>query len=152
MPFIKITTNFKWNGSDDLLTRCGLESGGKVQKAIDNAVIRFSIPYCPMDTGTLARSPYSASTSGRVIYPGPYARYQYYGKVMGPNIPIFDDDSGEPTRFFSPPGQKKHLTGEDLTYRTDKNALAGAFWVERMKADRMQDILEEARKNVNRTD
>lgn len=152
MAFVKVTADFRYNGADDLLKKCGLEKGGRVQKAIDNAVIRFAIPYCPMDSGTLAKSPYTASTPGKVVYPGPYARYQYYGKVMGPNIPVFEDDSGEPTRFFSPPGRKKHLTGEDLTYRTDKNPLAGSFWIVRMKADRMEDILKEAQNNVNRKD
>lgn len=152
MATVRITADFQWNDSTDLLKKCGLEKGGRVQKAVDNAVIRFAIPYCPMDSGTLARSPYAASTPGKVVYPGPYARYQYYGNVMGPNIPVFDDDSGEPTRFFSPPGQKKHLTGKKLVYRKDKNALAGPFWVERMKADRMNDILKEAQNNVRRKD
>ena len=77
------------------------------------------------------------------------ARYLYYGEVMGPNIPVFEDDTGTPTRFFSPPGQEKHLTGRALTFRMDSNPLAGAFWFERMKADHMQDILEEARNVAN---
>jgi len=140
-----ISAKFEWNNGADLSKLCGLDKDGRVQKAIDNAVIAHCIPYCPMDTGTLTKSPYSASTPGKVVYPGPYARYLYYGKVMGPNIPVFDDNSGEPTRFFSPPGQKKHLTGKDLTYRTDKNPLAGAFWFERMKADHSKDILKEAK-------
>lgn len=142
-----IKAKFQWNGTADLLRRCNLEKGGLVQKAIDKSVIDWNLKYCPWDSGTLAKSPYSATDigSGMVIYPGPYARYMYYGKVMGPNIPIFDDNSGEPTGFFSPPGQKKHLTGKDLTYRTDVNPLAGPFWHERMKADHMTDILEEAK-------
>ena len=100
-----------------------------------------------METGTLAKSPYSVTEigSGKVVYPGPYARYLYYGEVMGPSIPVFEDDSGEPTRFFSPPGQKKHLTGRQLEFSTDLNPLAGAFWFERMKADHMDDILKEAK-------
>ena len=60
-----------------------------------------------------------------------------------------EDDTGTPTRFFSPPGQEKHLTGRALTFRMDSNPLAGAFWFERMKADHMQDILEEARNVAN---
>lgn len=133
----------------DLLRSRGLEKGGRVQQAIDKAVIDFSLPYCPWDTGTLAKSPYAATTigSGQVIYPGPYARYLYYGEVYGPNIPVFEDDSGEPTRFFSPPGQKKHPTGRALDFSKSQAAngpLAGPFWFERMKADRGQDIVKEA--------
>lgn len=140
-----IKANFHWN-TTDLLSAHGLNPGGRVQTAIDNAVISYDMLYCPWETGSLAKSPYRASQpgSGKVIYPGPYARYQYYGEVMGPNIPVFDDSSGVPTRFFSPPGQKKHLTGRQLQYHTDTNPLAGSFWFERMKADHLQDIIEEA--------
>jgi len=126
----------------------GLGPGGRVQKAIDNAVVAHCMPYVPFKTGTLARSPYSAAPLGygKVIYNTPYARYQYYGEVMGPNIPVYEDDTGIPTRYFSPPGRKKQLTGRQLHYRQDMNPLAGAFWFERMKADHLQDIVKEAQR------
>ena len=133
----------------DLLQAAGLDKGGRVQQAIDKSVIDWSLPYCPWDTGAMAKSPYGATTigSGRVVYPGPYAHYQYYGEVYGPNIPVFEDDSGEPTRFFSPPGQKKHPTGQQLDYSKSQarnSPLAGSHWFERMKADHLQDIVKEA--------
>ena len=140
-----IKADFQWN-IDPLKAR-GLEPGGRVQQAIDNAIIRYCHPYVPFETGTLANSPYSASPpgSGQVIYNTPYARYLYYGEVMGPNIPVFEDDSGIPTRWYSPPGKKKHLTGRPLKYNQDVHPEAGAFWFERMKAVHGQDIIEEAR-------
>lgn len=146
MSFV-IKAHFQLNRS--LLASRGLEKGGRVQQAIDKSVIDWSLPYCPWDTGILAKSPYSATTigSGRVIYPGPYAHYQYFGEVYGPNIPIFEDDSGEPTRFVSPPNQKKHPTGRSLDYTKSQarnGALAGSFWFERMKADHAKDIIREA--------
>lgn len=132
-----------------MLKKFNLESGGLVQQTIDKTIIDYSLAYAPWETGSLAKSPYGATQigSGKVIYPGPYAHYQYYGEIYGPNIPVFEDDTGIPTRFFSPPGQKKHPTGRSLNHATDVNPLAGPFWFERMKADRMQDIIEEA-KNV----
>ncbi len=141
-----IQAQFQWNF--DPLTAHGLEPGGPVQMAVDNAVISYCMPYVPFETGTLARSPYLASPpgGGQVIYETPYARYLYYGVVYGPNIPVFEDDSGVPTRFFSPPGQKKHPTGRMLQYNTDTNPLAGSFWFPRMKASHGQDIVEEARR------
>ena len=131
-----------------VLAAQNLETGGLVQKVIDKSVIDWCLPYCPFDTGLLANSAYSATVigSGMVVYPGPYARYLYYGEVYGPNIPVFEDDSGVPTRWFSPPGQKKHPTGRALQFKTDLNPLAGSVWFERMKADHAKDILEEARK------
>lgn len=136
----------------DLLAQFGLEEGGIVQQVIDKSVIDYCLPYVPHDTGTLETSPYAVTVigSGEVVYPGPYAHYMYYGEVYGPNIPVFIDDSGEPAYFFSPPGEKKHPTGKQLQYSTDYNPLAGPFWLERMKADHLQDIIEEARKNVRR--
>lgn len=133
-----------------LLTKLNLESGGLVQKVIDEAVIRYSMPYVPWETGTLAKSAYTATDigSGTVIYPGPYAHYMYYGEVYGPNIPVFEDDSGEPTRWFSPPGRKKHPTGRQLQYATDVNPMAGSYWFERAKADHLDDIVEEAKRAV----
>lgn len=142
-----IKANFRLNR--DLLASRGLQKGGRVQQAIDKAVIDHSLPYCPWDTGTLAKSAYGATTigRGRVVYPGPYAHYLYYGEVYGPNIPVFEDGSGEPTRFFSPPGQKKHPTGRKLDFsksQYNNGPLAGSFWFERMKADHGEDILKEA--------
>lgn len=130
-----------------LLEAHDLEEGGLVQQAIDKSVIDWDLQYVPWETGTLGRSAYSATSigSGEVVYPGPYARYLYYGEVMGPNIPVYEDDSGEPTRYFSPPGKKKHLTGKSLQFSKDVNPLAGAFWFERMKADHAQDILQEVK-------
>lgn len=134
-----------------MLAKFNLEKGGLVQQTIDKRVIDYCIPYCPMETGTLAKSAYNATQigSGEVVYPGPYAHYLYYGEVYGPNIPIFGDDSGEPTGFFSPPGQKKQPTGRELQYSTDLNPLAGSYWFERMKADHMEDIIREAQNVAN---
>ncbi len=130
-----------------ILQKFNLEKGGRVQQTIDKAVIDYSLPYVPWETGTLAKSAYGATRlgSGKVVYPGPYAHYQYYGEVYGPNIPVFEDDSGIPTRFFSPPGQKKHPTGRSLQYSKDANPLAGSFWIRRMMASHAKNIVQEAK-------
>lgn len=130
-----------------MLQKFNLQQGGLVQQTIDKTVIDYNLAYCPWESGLMAKSAYGVTQigSGRVIYPGPYAHYQYYGEIYGPNIPVFEDDSGVPTRFFSPPRQKKHPTGRSLDHATDVNPLAGPFWFERMKADRLQDIVQEAK-------
>ena len=144
---IELTVKLDIPDPDQMLAKRNLELGGEVQKVIDKRVIDYSIPYCPFDTGVLANSAYSASNigSGLIVYNTPYAHYLYHGQVYGPNIPVFDDDSGTPTRWFSPPGKPKHPTGKELTYKTDLSPMAGPFWIDRMKADRMDDILKEAR-------
>ncbi len=149
MLTLEMKAFLKESTPEQIMERFGLQVGGPVQKVIDKTVIDYNMQYCPWETGMLAKSAYGATQigSGKIVYPGPYAHYMYYGEVYGPNIPVFEDKSGEPARFFSPPGQKKHSTGRKLKYATDVNPLAGSFWFERMKADRMQDIIQEA-KNV----
>ena len=133
-----------------MLQKFNLQQGGLVQQTIDKTVIDYNLAYCPWESGLMAKSAYGATQigSGRVIYPGPYAHYQYYGEIYGPNIPVFEDDSGVPTRFFSPPGQKKHPTGRSLDHATDVNPLAGPFWFERMKAAHKDAILRGASKRM----
>lgn len=140
---------------DDILRKFGLEEHGPVQKLIDQRVI----DYC-RDGGYVPASPYRALEasaqiatdigSGEVIWDTPYARYQYYGIVYGPNIPILDKETGVLLGFFSPPGKKKHPTDKKLTYDKAQNPNAGARWFERMKADHGDDIVEEARNYVRR--
>ena len=69
----------------------------------------------------------------------------YYGLVYGPNFPIFEDDSGVPTKWRSRKDIKKHPTGRFLTYKTDQNPDAGPHWIARMWAAHGDDVLKEVR-------
>lgn len=125
-----------------LLRRRGLKPGGEVQRVVDEAVIDYCDPKVPFATGTLKHSALIASVpgSGLIVYATPYARYLYYGEVMGPNIPVFEN--GELTGFVSPKGKKKHLTGRKLTYNGAPER--GSFWFERMMAEHKKDIIRKA--------
>lgn len=128
---------------EDILVRFGLERGGRVQQIIDQRVIDYSRRYIPASPNRVLENSAQPSTeigSGEVIYNTPYARYQYYGHVM-------TDEAG---RTWVGPGETKPIVHEDwpLQYDTAQNDLAGAYWFERMKADRLNDILEEARRAV----
>lgn len=136
---------------DDLLTACGFEEGGRVQQMIDQDVLDFCTPYIPASPDRTLEFSGQISTeigSGQVIWNTPYAHYQYVGIVYGPNIPIIQD--GVLMGWFSPPGRPKHPTDRELTYDKAQNPLAGAYWFERMKADRMNDILDDARRAAGR--
>ena len=100
-----------------ILAERGLQSGGNVQKSIDENVIRFSEPYVPFLTGFLAVDAPILGTvagSGLVVYRAPYARRQYY------------TNSGN---------------GKQGTAR---GGLRGRYWFDRMKADHGQKIIQEA--------
>lgn len=124
----------------------GLGDMGRVQKFVDQECIRQMAPYTPFLNGALEKSATLSTVigSGEVKQNTPYARYQYYGQVYGPNIPVFEN--GMIVGFFSPKGQKKHPTGRPLHYNRTGHPKAGAMWFDRMKADRKDDILNGARK------
>ena len=125
-----------------VLERRGLAPGGRVQRVVDLAVLRYCDPKVPFDTGTLKHSAITASAvgDGILVYSTPYARYLYYGEVYGPNIPIYE--GGELAGFRSPAGQKKHPTGRALTYQGAPER--GAHWFERAMAEHRQDVVREA--------
>jgi hypothetical protein len=100
------------------------------QKFIDNESLRLAVPYMPMQSGMLQKLGVLGTTigSGEVVYLGPYARYLYYGKVMVGRAP-------------------KQLTSTDLVFHGGGGSPArGAFWFERMKADKKNQILRGAAK------
>jgi len=150
-----------WDFDEEaLLEKFNLESGGLVQQTIDRDVITFSEPYVPMaeDGGALAASAWAFSDigGGRIVYGGPdgtdaYARYMYYGVVYGPNKPIFEHGNPDPVAFYSPRGKKKYpKIGQIMDYYKGHHRLAGPRWFEAMKADRLQDILEDAKNAVRK--
>lgn len=141
MP-VKFDARLDLSELNTALERRGLTPGGKVQKVVDLAVIRYCDPKVPFDTGPLKHSAITASAigDGMIVYATPYARYLYYGEVYGPNIPIFE--GGELAGFYSPPGKAKHPTGRALTYQGAPER--GAFWFERAMAEHKQDVVREA--------
>lgn len=105
----------------------------RAQAYIDEACIRHMDKYTPMLTGTLKHSATLGTQigSGCIEYASPYARYQYYGKLMVSSV------TGS---SYARQGEKKVLTSTELRYNTASNPLAGAFWFERMKADKKDEI------------
>lgn len=132
----------------EFVKKYGVGEGGHVQKVVDAAVIRECFPYVPFAEGALAGSANTATKigSGEVVYATPYARYQYYGEVYGPNIPIVEN--GEIVGWRSPP--EKHPTGRRLQYNTDLNPQAGSHWLDRAMADHGDDVLKEAQDATKR--
>ena len=77
-------------------------------------------PYVPMSAGSAAHMVNAARvTADSIIYPGPYAHYQYVGEGMAGRAP-------------------KHYTGQPLTYHG--GALRGKQWDKRMMADHGKEV------------
>lgn len=101
----------------------------KAQAYVDSEALRLCEPYVPMLTGALVKSGQSGTVvgSGLVRYTAPYARYQYYGRVM----------------IGKPP---KQAANKPLNYTKTVHPQAGALWFERMKFDHKGEILRGAAK------
>lgn len=131
--------HLEMKATDILKKSRGLEPMGRVQKFIDQETIRLMAPYTPYRAGILEKSATLGTKigSGEINQVSPYARFQYYGKVMVSSI------TGSP---WARHGEKKILTDRDLVHDKSIHPMAGPFWFERMKADKKDEILEGARK------
>ncbi len=103
----------------------------QAQRYVDSEVLRRCDSLTPRLNGHLIQSGVRATRlgSGMVQYNSPYARYQYYGKVMIGKAP-------------------KKITNIPLTYTGAPNR--GAKWFERMKVKDKKDILKGAGRIVGK--
>lgn len=131
------------NPTEKLISDRGLEPGGRVQKFIDKECIELMTKYTPWLNGVLEKAPESGTVigSGIIKQTTPYARFQYYGKVM-------IDPETEST--FAPLYGKKVLTDRDLEYNLARHQLAGSHWFSRMAADYKDEILRGAQELAGR--
>lgn len=122
-------------------------SARRAQAWLDNTVVKDSTPYVPRLTGALERSGIAGTKigSGLVEWNSPYARYQYYGKVMvDPAIGAagFLTEDG----WFSRRGASKVLTGRDLQYSKQSHPKACRLWFEAAKSQNKAKWLRGAKK------
>lgn len=108
-----------------------------VQKFVDSECIRLMVPYTPMNNGILMKTAVLGTKigSGHIYYNSPYARYQYYGKLMVSSV------TGS---SYASHGESKVLTNTDLKYSTARHPNAQKMWFETMKTDKKEQILRGA--------
>lgn len=105
----------------------------QAEKLLAIQMHKDTMPFVPALTGSLnVRSHVAGNT---IIYPGPYAQYLYYGKVM------VDPKTGA-AGFRLPDGTwrsrrgvAKVLTDRDLQFNTAFHAKAQAHWFEASRAE-----------------
>jgi hypothetical protein len=96
-------------------------------------------PFVPMLTGSLTQR--TRVVGNDIIYPGPYARFLYYGKVM------VDPQTGS---TFAPKGGTKVLTNRDLVFSKAMHPQAQSHWFEASKAQNMEKWVRVADKAVKK--
>ena len=103
-----------------ILRKYGLGEDRAAQRFLAEDVERRCQPYVPMSAGSGAHMVNAARvTDDSIIYPGPYAHYQYVGEVMAGRAP-------------------KHYTGRELTYHDAP--MRGKQWDKRMMADHGREV------------
>lgn len=119
---------------DAILLSRGLNKNGKAQQFFTNEVNRRITKFMPYRSGALSGKLKRVTAPNEITISAPYARVQYYGKVMiDPAINAAGFLTKDGT-WRSRKGAVKVLTDRDIVYDTTKNALAGPFWDRRMMA------------------
>ena len=120
-----------------------------VMRQIHKAFAEMCDPYVPFKDGNLSSKRNIQVSEKGVRYMMPYARYQYYGQVYGPNVPI-KDENGNVLRYFTPKGTKKSPTGDELSYSHEKHPQACSRWDEAMLREHEATLLARVREIILR--
>lgn len=113
------------------------EGCSRAEHIVAVQVRKDTSPYVPFLTGSLdERTRVDGNT---VIYPGPYARFLYYGKVM------IDPETGS---TYAPKGGTKVLTDKNLVMHKEHHSQAQSHWFEASKAENLDKWIRVADKAV----
>ena len=114
-----------------------LPETSKAEQALAVQVMKDTDKFVPALTGSLTQRTHVEGST--IVYPGPYARFLYYGKVM-----IY-----EPTgSTWAPKGEHKVVTGRDLGMNKSMHPLATSHWFEVSKAQNMEKWVRVAERLV----
>lgn len=115
---MKVSFAVRTNGLNEIDTKIA-QFSQKAETWLANEILKDTDPYVPALTGSLSQR--SHIEGNTVVYPGPYARYLYYGKVME-----------------GPPQGPKHATDRDLVYTKTVHPNAQSHWFEASKAQNLK--------------
>lgn len=136
MSYLKIS--MKDNFSSPLMKKLQ-RAGARAAHAVAVQVEKDTEPFVPARTKSLANR--TQVVDGSVIYPGPYARFLYNGKLM------IDPDTGS---AWAQKGATKVVTGKDLDIKTDVHSQAQSHWFEASKSQNMEKWERVSGRSINR--
>ena len=146
---MKFSIDVDLSGIDALPDKLEM-SNPRAEHILATQAAKDTAPYVPARTGSLSQRTLVAGNT--IIYPGPYARYLYMGKVMvnaatgkGP-MHYIGKDNNEYIHF--PKGSKLVATERDLDIKQTVNPKAQAKWFEASKRDHLEEWIEVYEKAV----
>ena len=116
----------------------------RAEKIIATQVMKDTEKYVPALTGSLSARTHMKGH--QIVYPGPYARYLYYGKRM------VDSQTGRGPFYIPEVGFRYHRgavlvpTNEDLKFTKQMHPLATSHWFEVSKAANLEKWIRVAGK------
>lgn len=121
---MKIKTDIR---PEAILRARGLGGDPRAGKRLASTVKRLCDPYVPMRQGILKNTAQIAADGSNILYPQPYAHYQYHGEAMAGRAP-------------------KRYTGTPLEHHG--GPMRGPAWDKRMMADRGDEVAADLAKYV----
>lgn len=112
---------------------------GKAEHILAVQVEKDTVPFVPALTGSLTER--TRVVGNAIIYPGPYARFLYNGKVM------VDPNTGS---TYAPKGGTKVVTNRNLVFNQTMHPQAQSHWFEASKAQNLDKWLRVAEKAVKK--
>ena len=112
---------------------------GRAEHILAQQIMKDTTPFVPALTGSLTQR--TRVVGNEIIYPDPYARFLYFGKVM------VDPATGS---TYAPKGGTKVVTDRNLVFNTTVHPQAQSHWFEASKAQNMDKWLRVADKAVKK--
>ena len=125
-----------------------MQASSEAEHILAVQIRKDTSPYVPALTGSLdtrtriegfSDAGLGPGTGGSMMYPGPYARYLYYGKLM------VDPTTGS---SYAPKGGTKVVTDKNLVFSKSMHAQAQSHWFEASKAQNLEKWVRVADKAV----
>ena len=132
------TVKVKINSTNKILKDHGLDQDGRAIRFLRDDADRLMNPYIPMDNGMLRRNK-SYPSNHEIKYISPYAKYQYYRKLM-----LAKNGSS-----WAKKGEKKVLTSRHLKYHTSGT---GPKWDQLMMQRRKNDLIKDLQNYIKTGD
>ena len=134
-----------------LIKHHGLDKNGDVQKFFTQMICGRMTRYMPASsaTGVLSTKKKYVKSSTEIEVAGPYAKYQYFGKVM-------IDPQINAAGFMTPEGWRsrknsvKILTNRDIQYNRTFHPSAGPYWDKALLAAEGKAMAADLQRYLNR--
>lgn len=126
-------------GGMDPLKEAIAKAASRTEHTVAIQVEKDTQPFVPSLTNSLTLRTRVAGDT--VVYPGPYAWFLYYGKVM------VDPNTGS---TYAPKGGTKVVTDRDLVFTQSVHPQAQAHWFEASKAQNLEKWTRVAAKAVTK--